>query len=126
MKGIGAPGSSNIIERIGQTSYGVEIRQAIIARSRCLPPMGAAKLAQNARINRAKKVQYIEKREWVRELRRLPTSYWFDRIPRLIAGRRVKISIVVFATRWLTSSGSACSFFPSRIADTLGRGRSRT
>ena len=45
---------------------------------------------------------------------------------RLIVGRRVKISTVVFAIKWLTLSGSACSLLPSRIADRLGRGRSRT
>ena len=46
--------------------------------------------------------------------------------PRLIVGRRVRISTVVFAIKWLTLSGSACSLLPSRIADRLGRGRSRT
>jgi hypothetical protein len=58
MKGIGTPSSSNMIERIGIASY--EFRQTMITLSRCFPPIVAAKLAQNAPINRARKVQYIE------------------------------------------------------------------
>ena len=46
--------------------------------------------------------------------------------PRLIVGSRVRISMVVFATKWSVPSGSACSLLPSRTADRLARGRSRT
>ena len=60
MKGMGTPSSSNMMERMGQPSYGNGIRQTMTTRSRCLPPMVAAKLAQNAPIKRARKVQYIE------------------------------------------------------------------
>src|SRR5712692_10005021 len=46
--------------------------------------------------------------------------------PRLMAGRRVKISTVVLVSELLTASGSACSVLPSSTADRLSRGRSRT
>jgi hypothetical protein len=60
MKGIGTPSSSNMIERIGIASRGNEIRQTMRTLSRCFPPIVAAKLAENAPINSARKVQYIE------------------------------------------------------------------
>jgi hypothetical protein len=49
-----------------------------------------------------------------------------DPRPRLMVGRRVKISTVFLVIKWLTPSGSARSFLPSRSADRLGCGRSRT
>jgi hypothetical protein len=59
-------------------------------------------------------------------LRSLPHSRACGPRPRLIVGRRVRISMVILAIRWLASSERAESLLRSSTADRLGRGRSRT
>jgi hypothetical protein len=49
-----------------------------------------------------------------------------DPRPRLIVGRKVRISTVVFTIKRSTPPGSACSLRSPNTADRLGRGRSRT
>src|ERR1700680_3963628 len=112
MSGMGMPRNSSRMERIGSLLQQDQTDHITGTRSRSLPPIVAAKLAQNAPINSARNVQYMECatalragwatcRAWVYALStRFSASDW--------------LTPVLAATTWARYALSADGILPSR------------